>query len=168
MALHGTLPHERDPSGAKRTEQRIAPVGSVYAGATGAAAQASAAAAAAAKAASQVAYGGTKDGAVIYDNLCAGCHKSGAGGSPPLVAAQGGAHLPKGKDPQGAHLHLAKLDGADLSETSLVQTTFGEADLSGAKLLGARIQDTTLAGAKLSRADFTGATLDANGGVLMR
>ena len=78
MYLHGTLPGEVDPKTAARTEARIAPAGAVYAGATGAAAQQAAAAAAAASAASQVAYGGTTDGAVIFDNLCAGCHKSGA------------------------------------------------------------------------------------------
>ena len=31
--------------------------------------------------ASQVAYGGTLDGAVISGNLCSGCHTSGAGGA---------------------------------------------------------------------------------------
>jgi cytochrome c5 len=30
----------------------------------------------------QVAYGGTLDGAVIYQNLCGACHTSGAGGAP--------------------------------------------------------------------------------------
>ena len=98
MYLHGTLPPERDPSVVKRTQQRIAPVGSVYAGATGAAAQASAAAAAAAAAASQVAYGGTKDGAVIFDNLCAGCHKSGAGGAPTMLQADWAARIAQGND----------------------------------------------------------------------
>ena len=57
-----------------RTGQRIAPSGAVYAGSTGASAQAAAQAAALAKAASQVAYGGTKDGKVIFDNLCTACH----------------------------------------------------------------------------------------------
>ncbi len=85
------------PSAASR------PVGAVYAGATGAAAQASAQAAAAAAAAAQVAYGGTLDGEVIYNNLCAGCHTSGAGGAPTLVAAQWAARLAQGMDTVNRH-----------------------------------------------------------------
>ncbi len=96
--LHGTLPAEVDPAAARRLEARIAPVGAVYAGATGAASQAAAVAAAATTAASQVAYGGTLDGGVIYNNLCAGCHTSGAGGAPQLNAAGMGARISKGAD----------------------------------------------------------------------
>jgi cytochrome c5 len=61
-------------------------------------AQAAAAEAAALKAASQVAYGGTMDGSVIYTQLCAGCHTSGAGGAPTLTAAGMGARASKGID----------------------------------------------------------------------
>lgn len=96
--VHVQVPREESPASVLRTQARIAPVGSVYAGSTGAAAQAAATAAAAAAAASQVAYGGTLDGAVIYDSLCAGCHGSGAGGAPTLVAAQWAARLPQGRD----------------------------------------------------------------------
>ncbi|MCY7353557.1 MAG: c-type cytochrome [Lysobacter sp.] len=96
--LHGSLPGEVDPRAAKRLQARIAPVGAVYAGATGAASQAAAVAATAAAAVSQVAYGGTLDGAVIYNNLCAGCHTSGAGGAPKLDAAGMGARISKGAD----------------------------------------------------------------------
>lgn len=81
-----------------RTDARIAPAGEVYAGATGAAAQAEAALRAAEAAKGQVAYGGTLEGGVIYDNLCAGCHKSGAGGAPTLTAAGMGARAGQGKD----------------------------------------------------------------------
>ncbi|TWI13393.1 c-type cytochrome [Aerolutibacter ruishenii] len=98
MYLHGSLPTEMDPKTAARTEARIAPAGAVYAGATGAAAQQAAAAAAAASAASQVAYGGTTDGAVIFDNLCAGCHKSGAGGAPTMDKAHWAARIAQGAD----------------------------------------------------------------------
>jgi cytochrome c5 len=87
----------------KRTDARISPAGGVFAGATGAAQQAAAAEAAKAAAASQVAYGGTLDGAVIYDKLCAGCHKSGAGGAPMLVATGMGARVSKGKDTLHKH-----------------------------------------------------------------
>ena len=96
--LQGTLPVDPDPALARRTAARIAPVGAVYAGSTGAAAQAAASAAASAAAATQVAYGGTLDGSVIYSNLCGGCHTSGAGGAPMLVAAGMGARASQGVD----------------------------------------------------------------------
>ena len=94
--LHHTLPPEVSPTAMQRTSARIHPAGAVYAGDTGAAAQAAAAAAAAAKAASQVAYGGTTDGKTIYDNLCTGCHTSGAGGAPKLDGAGMGARAAQG------------------------------------------------------------------------
>ena len=103
MFVHSQIPAEVNPDVAKRTEQRIAPVGAVYAGSTGAAAQQAASAAAAAKAASQVAYGGTTDGSVIFNNLCTGCHTSGAGGAPTLDQAHWAARLPKGKDTLHKH-----------------------------------------------------------------
>ena len=96
--LQGKLPQEVDPAVVQRTQARIAPAGAVYAGAPGAAAQAEAAKAAAAAASSQVAYGGTMDGSVVFNNLCTGCHTSGAGGAPTLTAAGLGARLSKGKD----------------------------------------------------------------------
>ncbi|MUV13157.1 c-type cytochrome [Noviluteimonas gilva] len=96
--LQGTLVPEQDPAVAKRTLDRIAPAGAVYAGQTGAAAQAAAVAAAATKAASQVAYGGTMDGGAIFGNLCTGCHTSGAGGAPTMTVASFGARASKGKD----------------------------------------------------------------------
>lgn len=96
--LHHQQPHETNPIEVARTDARIAPAGEVYAGATGAAAQAEAALRAAEAAKGQVAYGGTLEGGVIYDNLCAGCHKSGAGGAPTLTAAGMGARAGQGKD----------------------------------------------------------------------
>lgn len=94
--LNGSLQREPDPAAKQRVLDRIAPVGAVYAGATGAAAQAEALKAAAAAAASQVAYGGTTDGKTIYDNLCTGCHTSGAGGAPKLDGAGMGARAAQG------------------------------------------------------------------------
>ena len=96
--IHGQLPHEPDPRVAERTQRRIAPIGAVYAGDTGAAAQAAAQAAAAAAAASQVAYGGTLDGGEIYKNLCGACHTNGVGKAPMLTAAGMGARASKGVD----------------------------------------------------------------------
>ena len=96
--LHRSIPPEVSPTAAKRTEQRIAPSGAVYAGSTGAAAQAAAQAAAAAKAAGQVAYGGTTDGKVIYDNLCGACHTNGVGGAPTLDHGRWDARIAQGND----------------------------------------------------------------------
>ena len=110
MFVHSQIPAEINPDVAKRTEQRIAPVGAVYAGSTGAAAQQAASAAAAAKAASQVAYGGTTDGSVIFNNLCTGCHTSGAGGAPTMDKAHWAQRLPKGKEERQV---LAERIGAD-------------------------------------------------------
>lgn len=101
--LHRVIPPEIDPAAVKRVENRIAPAGSVYAGATGAAAQAAAAAAAATAASAQAAYGGTLDGSVIYQNLCAGCHTSGAGGAPKLERAAWTARIAQGGDTLNRH-----------------------------------------------------------------
>ncbi len=96
--LHTSIPPEVSPMAAKRTERRIAPAGAVYAGSTGAAAQAAAHAAALVKAASQVAYGGTTDGKVIFDNLCTACHTNGVGNAPTLDHSHWDARIAQGKD----------------------------------------------------------------------
>ena len=96
--LHGTLPTQVSPTAARATQARIAPIGAVYAGATGAAAQAAAQAAALAGAAAQVAYGGTTDGSVIYQNLCGACHTNGVGMAPMLNAAGMGTRAAKGAE----------------------------------------------------------------------
>lgn len=101
--LMGVIPPEVSDSAVKQQFERIAPVGAVYAGQTGAAAQAAATAAAAAKAASQVAYDGTLDGAVIFQNLCTGCHTSGAGGAPTMDKAHWASRIPQGLDTLHKH-----------------------------------------------------------------
>lgn len=88
--IHTRIPPEVSPTAAKRTEQRISPTGAVYAGSTGAAALA--------KAASQVAYGGTKDGKVIFDNLCTACHTTGVGMAPTLDHSHWDKRIAQGKD----------------------------------------------------------------------
>lgn len=105
--IQKTLPHEPTASAQRVVQDRIAPAGSVFAGETGAASQAAATAAAAAAAAAQVAYGGTLDGSVIYQNLCAGCHTSGAGGAPTLDHSHWDARIAQGKDT----LHKHALEG---------------------------------------------------------
>lgn len=96
--LHQSIPQEISPTAAKKTQARIAPAGAVYAGATGAAAQAAAQAAALASASSKQAYGGTLDGAVIYQNLCGACHTNGVGKAPTLDHPHWDARIAQGKD----------------------------------------------------------------------
>lgn len=96
--LQRSIPTEVSPTVAKRIEERIAPIGAVYAGATGASAQAAAASAAAAAAAASGAYGGTLDGKTIFDNLCTACHTAGVGNAPTLDHAHWDKRLAQGKD----------------------------------------------------------------------
>nr|WP_283161376.1 c-type cytochrome [Xanthomonas nasturtii] len=96
--LQRAIPDEVSPTAVKRVQQRIAPAGAVYAGATGASAQAAAQAAALAKAASQSAYGGSTDGKTIFDNLCTACHTTGVGKAPTLDRSHWDARIAQGKD----------------------------------------------------------------------
>lgn len=105
--LHKQVPHDASPVAEEQLMDRITPFGAVYAGSTGAAQQAAAMAAAAASAKAQVAYGGTLDGETIYNNLCTGCHTSGAGGAPTLARADWGARLAQGTET----LHRHAIDG---------------------------------------------------------
>ena len=83
-AIYSNAPRNKDSALVRVADERIATVGGVYAGETGAAAMQAAKDAAASAAASQVAYGGTTDGKEIYGKLCHSCHETGAGGSPKL------------------------------------------------------------------------------------
>lgn len=96
--LNSTRAVDEDPSIVAATEARLGPAGGVHAGASGAAALAAQAEAARAAAASQVAYGGTEDGSVIYGNLCGACHTAGAGGAPKLEEAAWAPRKAKGVD----------------------------------------------------------------------
>ena len=101
--LNSKVVHTPDPTVRDHLLARIAPVGEVYAGATGAAQQAEAIKAAAAAAASQVAYGGTTDGKTVFDNLCTGCHTSGAGGAPTMDKAHWAARIAQGTETLHKH-----------------------------------------------------------------
>lgn len=81
-----------------RIEERIKPIGQVYAGETGRAAMLAQAEEARKAAASQVAYGGTTDGSVIYANLCGACHTAGVGGAPKLEQAAWSDRVAQGMD----------------------------------------------------------------------
>ena len=96
--LQHVIPKEVSPTATKRIEERIAPIGAVYAGATGASAQAAASAAAAAAAAASGAYGGTLDGKTIFDSLCTACHTTGVGKAPTLDHSHWDKRLAQGKD----------------------------------------------------------------------
>ena len=92
--LNGKVAYDKDPGTHQNLLDRIAPVGAVYAGATGAAAQAAAAAAAAAAQTANVPFDGRTDGAEIFNNgPCTGCHTAGVGGAPKLDAAGIGARV---------------------------------------------------------------------------
>lgn len=80
--IYDRMPQPTDPALQQQVDARIAPVGAVYAGAAGAAAMQAAQAAANKAAASQVAYGGTLDGHVIFNHLCTTCHTAGVAGAP--------------------------------------------------------------------------------------
>ena len=96
--IYAQHPHEPSAAAVAATAARIAPVGDVFAGETGKAAMAAAKAAAAEAAKAQVAYDGTLDGAVIYNNLCGACHTSGAGGAPKLEKALWNPRVAQGVD----------------------------------------------------------------------
>jgi cytochrome c5 len=76
----------------------IAPIGGVYAGATGLAAKAAADAAALEELKKNVPYGGREDGAEIYGGLCKACHDTGAGGSPLLLKSAWTARVAQGEE----------------------------------------------------------------------
>ena len=97
LNFHRQLGQQYNPTRTQSTLERIAPVAGVYAGETGRAA-AMAAAAAEADDAPQVAFEGSLDGGMIYNNVCAACHNSGAAGAPMLVAADWTDRLPQGED----------------------------------------------------------------------
>lgn len=131
--LSKVIPQEVSDQAARRQEARIAPAGAVYAGATGMAQQAAAATAAAAKAASQVAYGGTVDGAVIYQNLCTGCHTSGVGKAPTLVTAQWSARIAQGADT----LHKHAIEGYTGPDGGIMPARGGNPALTDEQVIAA-------------------------------
>ncbi|MCB1627023.1 MAG: cytochrome c5 family protein [Xanthomonadales bacterium] len=89
---------ERAQLEAARVDERLKPMGQVYAGETGRAAMLAQAEAARQAAASQVAYGGTTDGSVIYGNLCSACHTAGVAGAPKLEQAAWSSRIGQGMD----------------------------------------------------------------------
>ncbi len=101
IAVAATINSTREPSeNTARTEarmERLAPVAGVYSGDTGRAA-AQAAVQAAAAAGPSVAFDGSLDGQMIYEQACGTCHEIGAAGAPQLVASAWGSRLDQGRD----------------------------------------------------------------------
>lgn len=99
IGVHGgAKPDAASPEQVAAINARLAPVAGVYAGESGNMARAAAEAAALAAAQAQVAYGGTLDGAVIYNNLCKTCHETGAGGAPLMTRTAWGNRLNQDTD----------------------------------------------------------------------
>lgn len=96
-------PSPREAARIAKIDERIAPIGQVYAGETGRAAMLAAAEAARAAAASKVAYGGTLDGSVIYGNLCGACHTAGVGGAPKMEMAAWSGRIAQGMETMVKH-----------------------------------------------------------------
>ena len=93
--IHTRIPPEVSPTAAKRTEQRISPTGAVYAS-TGAAARRRPRPPRWPRRRRR--YGGTKDGKVIFDNLCTACHTNGVGMAPTLDHSHWDKRIAQGKD----------------------------------------------------------------------
>jgi len=83
--IYSYNPPAKSPGAEKQMQQRIAPVGAVYAGDTGRAALVAAQDAAKKAAEAQVAYGGTLDGKTIFGSLCTTCHSNAATGAPVIT-----------------------------------------------------------------------------------
>jgi len=101
--MHGSLVGSDNPARDAAKLARIEPVFDVYAGETGrAAAQAAAEETGSGTStdaqAQQVAFDGSLDGEMIYNNVCQACHVAGAAGAPQLVAAQWEGRLEQGVD----------------------------------------------------------------------
>lgn len=95
--LHGQLEPKYNPARTQAKLDRLAPIHGVYAGETGRAA-ALAAAAAAQPATPALAFDGSLDGGMIYDNVCSTCHANGVAGAPEMVASAWSGRLDKGTE----------------------------------------------------------------------
>jgi cytochrome c5 len=90
--------HDENPAQVAEADRRIAPVGAAYSGETGRAAILAAEAAARAAATASVAFDGALDAELIYKNVCAACHDTGAGGAPKSDKTAWAPRIAKGLD----------------------------------------------------------------------
>ena len=100
MNLNSLASHPADEGLPSQVEERMAPVGSVYAGESGREALTQAEAAAPAMAA---AFDGSLDGEMIYNNVCLACHGAGVAGAPKLLAAEWSTRTEQGMDTLVTH-----------------------------------------------------------------
>lgn len=89
-------PEDNNPSRATTIEERIKPVADVYTGEAGAAAIEQAAASTVTE--KKVAFDGSLDGEMIYNNVCSACHATGAAGAPKLGTPAMAERAQKGMD----------------------------------------------------------------------
>ena len=71
------------------------------------------------------AFDGSLDGEMIYNNVCAACHTSGAGGAPKLIAAEWEGRLEQGMDAM-----VANAIAGFMGEQGMMPAKGGRADLS--------------------------------------
>lgn len=98
ISLNNQLAPSDNPNRYLAKEDRVEPVFAVFAGETGRAAAAAAAEQVMAAATPEVAFEGSLDGGMIYDQVCAVCHTSGAAGAPRLVASDWTERMDQGVD----------------------------------------------------------------------
>jgi cytochrome c5 len=94
VGLHGTVDREESAALEAGRAQRLTPVAGVYAGETGRAAAMAAREAETTEVAA--AFGGSLDGALIYEQACATCHEVGAAGAPEMIASAWVGRVEKG------------------------------------------------------------------------
>lgn len=103
ISLNNQLAPSDNPNRYLAKEDRVEPVFAVFAGETGRAAAAAAAEQVMAAATPEVAFEGSLDGGMIYDQVCAVCHTSGAAGAPRLVASDWTERMDQGVDTLVSH-----------------------------------------------------------------
>lgn len=103
IRIHNQLKPSDNPARAQAREARLQPVFDVYAGETGRAAALAAAQQSAGAENRAVAFDGSTDGEMIYNQVCSACHQSGAAGAPQLVPDQWTERLAQGVDTLVSH-----------------------------------------------------------------
>lgn len=123
VSFHNTLGTQDNPARLTSIADRLKPVAGVYSGDTGrAAAQAAAEQSGPAEEEQSLAFDGSTDGEMIYQQACAACHDAGAAGAPRLVASDWTERMDKGTDAlvanaiNGIGAMPAKGGRADLSD----------------------------------------------------
>ena len=129
--FNGLKPVEANRAAEAATVARIQPTGAVFAGSTGAAAQAAAAQAALDAAKGQVAYDGTLDGAVIFGQLCTGCHTNGVAMAPKLEKSAWTARIAQGADT----LHKHAIEGYKGPDGGMMPARGGNPSLSDEQVI---------------------------------